>query len=216
MNEFFVYPQLLLHDYNRQKSYCRSYHRFTVFALALGDAIIKGMSTSFTLWQIFSLRSILVIPILAIAIKCQRLGVPVWPKEVGWTVLRSFMLTIMWVTYYISLSHISLSVAAAAYYTLPLFITIFASVFLGEAIGRIGWFAIAIGFVGVLMVLQPRIDDFNWYAVLPVISAILYALSMILTRSRCKTEDVFVLSLWLNLTMLVVGMLATFIATHLP
>ncbi len=57
--------------------------------------------------------------------------------------------------------------------------------------------------------LQPRVEDFNWYALLPVSSAILYALAMILTRSRCKSENVLVLSLWLNLTMLFTGAVIT-------
>lgn len=119
------------------------------------------------------------------------------------------MLTTMWVTYYASLPHINLSVAAAAYYTLPLFITMFAAIFLGDTIGKGGWVAIALGFVGVLLVLQPRVEDFNWFAVLPVVSAVLYALAMILTRSRCKSENVLVLSLWLNLSMLFVGVVVT-------
>jgi len=182
---------------------------FTVFALALGDAIIKGVSTNFTLWQIFVLRSVVVIPVLVTMLKAKRWGAPVWPKQGGWTILRSLMLTLMWVTYYASLPHISLSVAAAAYYTLPLFITIFAATFLGDTIGRVRWLAIVIGFFGVLMVLQPRFEDFNWYAILPVMSAILYALAMILTRSKCSLENVLVLSLWLNLSMLFVGVLAT-------
>jgi drug/metabolite transporter (DMT)-like permease len=182
---------------------------FTVFALALGDAIIKGVSASFTLWQIFFLRSAIVVPILVVVLKSRKEYIPVLPKLFWWTVLRSMMLTLMWITYYTSLPHMNLSVAAAAYYTLPLFITIFAAIFLGDTIGRIGWLAIAIGFVGVLMVLQPRIEDFNWYAVLPVSSAILYALAMILTRSRCQSENVFVLSLWLNLTMLIAGVVVT-------
>jgi len=117
----------------------------------------------------------------------------------------------MWVTYYASLPHISLSVAAASYYTLPLFITIFAAFFLGDTIGKVGWIAIVLGFVGVLMVLQPKFDDFNWYALLPVLSAILYALSIILTRSRCQSENIFVLALWLNLAMLFTGVLVSLI-----
>ena len=182
---------------------------FTVFALALGDAIIKGVSASFTLWQIFFLRSAVVIPILVVTLKSRQWHAPIRPKHFWWTVLRSLLLTLMWVTYYASLPHINLSVAAAAYYTLPLFITIFAAVFLGDTIGKIGWLAIALGFVGVLMVLQPRIEDFNWYALLPVSSAILYALAMILTRSRCKSENVLVLSLWLNLAMFFTGAVIT-------
>jgi len=122
----------------------------------------------------------------------------------------------MWVAYYASLPHINLSVAAAAYYTLPLFITIFAAVFLKDRIGAVGWLAIALGFLGVLLVLRPRAEDFNEFALLPILSAILYALAMILTRSRCKSENIFVLSLWLNLSMLVVGMLATLAVASLP
>ena len=75
-----------------------------------------------------------------------------------------------------------------------------------------------IGFVGVLLVLQPRPSDFNWYSLLPVTSAILYALAMILTRSRCRHENILVLSLWLNLTMFVCGLVvsAALMITHQP
>ena len=182
---------------------------FTVFALAFGDAIIKEVSGGFTLWQIFFLRSLIVVPILIVALKFSQWQAPIRPENVGWTLLRSLMLTLMWVTYYAALPHIHLSVAAAAYYTLPLFITLFAALFLGDTIGRVGWLAIALGFIGVLLVLQPKPDDFNVYALLPVLSAILYALAMILTRSRCKSENILVLSLWLNLTMLFMGGLIT-------
>lgn len=182
---------------------------FTVFALALGDALIKHLSASFTLWQIFCLRSAVVIPVLLVAIKIHDHNTSVQPDNYGWTILRSAMLTLMWITYYASLPHLDLAVAAAAYYTLPLFITLFAALLLGDSIGKTGWLAIVIGFVGVLLVLQPRPSDFNWYSLLPVSSAILYALAMILTRSRCKHENILVLSLWLNLTMLVCGVVAS-------
>lgn len=182
---------------------------FAVFCLSLGDALIKGESENFTLWQIFVLRSALVVPVLVGIIKWFGGDVSIWPKHVGWTLLRSGMLSLMWVAYYAALPHIDLSIAAAAYYTLPLFITIFAAAFLGDTIGWSGWLAIAVGFVGVLLILEPRAEDFNWFAVLPVSSAVLYALSMILTRSRCKTENVFVLSLWLNVSMLVMGAIGT-------
>ena len=121
------------------------------------------------------------------------------------------MLALMWVAYYASLPHINLSVAAASFYTSPLFITLFAALFLGDTIGRIGWLAIVLGFIGVLLVLQPRIEDFNGYALLPVSSAILYALAMILTRSRCQSENVLVLSLWMNLAMLLAGAVMTLV-----
>lgn len=183
----------------------------TVFALALGDALIKGTSATFTLWQIFVLRSVAVVPILILLIHWRATGISLFPQQPVWTVLRSLLLALMWVTYYLSLAHVGLSIAAAAYYTLPLFITLFAAIFLGDSIGRLGWGAVVIGFLGVVLILEPRTEDFNWYATLPLISAVLYAFAMILTRSRCRSEHMLVLSLWLNLTMLVMGVVATLI-----
>ena len=181
----------------------------TVFSLALGDALIKGTSATFTLWQIFALRSAAVVPILIFLLRWRTTGVRLIPREPVWTVVRSLCLTLMWVTYYLSLAHIEISIAAAAYYTLPLFITLFAALFLGDAIGPIGWVAVLIGFLGVVLILEPRASHFSWYALLPLISAVLYALAMILTRSRCRGEHMFVLSLWLNLTMLAAGAAVT-------
>ncbi|MCG8530726.1 MAG: DMT family transporter [Desulfovibrionales bacterium] len=181
----------------------------TVFALAFGDALIKGASGNLTLWQIFILRSIVVIPTLICIIKLIDNAQSIWPKRLGWTLLRSNMLSLMWIAYYIALPHVNLSIAAASYYTLPLFITIFAAFFLNDTIRWAGWLAIVLGFIGVIFILEPRAEDFNWFAILPVFSAILYALSMILTRSHCQTENVFVLSLWLNISMLAMGLIAS-------
>jgi drug/metabolite transporter (DMT)-like permease len=65
-----------------------------------------------------------------------------------------------------------------------------------------------LGFVGVILIFEPKVEDFTGFALLPVVSAILFALSMILTRSRCRDESIFILSLWLNLSMQVTGVIA--------
>jgi len=181
----------------------------TVFSLALGDALIKGSSSTFTLWQIFCLRSMVVVPVLVLLLRMRFQKINLVPNEWKWTLLRSFLLTLMWISYYAALPHISLAVAAASYYTLPIFITLFAAVFLKETISIVGWLGIALGFCGILLVLQPRASDFNIYAALPLVSAVLYALAMILTRSKCRVESVLILSLWLNMMMLCVGLLVS-------
>ena len=54
---------------------------FTVFMLGFGDAIIKGLSPDFTLWQIFCLRSALVLPALLIILKFTKWRSRVRPKS---------------------------------------------------------------------------------------------------------------------------------------
>jgi drug/metabolite transporter (DMT)-like permease len=183
---------------------------FTVFALSLGDALIKQISTGFPLWQIFVIRSVIAIPVLALIVKVRYQTVSLLPLNFGWSALRSLMLTFMWVAYYTALPHVNLSIAAAAYYTLPLFITLFAALFIGERVGVQGWIAVFLGFSGVLLILRPQADDFNAYALLPLIAAILYAFAMILTRTKCKNENPLVLAFGLNASMVTVGAIATF------
>jgi drug/metabolite transporter (DMT)-like permease len=178
------------------------------FALSLGDALIKQQSASFSLWQIFLMRSVIAIPVLIYLLRIPGHSAPIMPHHFGWTLLRSLVLAIMWVFYFAALPHIEFAVAAAAYYTLPIFITLLAAFFLGEKISACGWFAVTLGFAGTLLILQPQADDFNSWTLLPLISAILYALAMILTRSKCRTEKPVVLSLWLNFCFVGIGTLA--------
>ena len=115
---------------------------FTVFALSLGDATIKQISADFPLWQIFVLRSLIAIPVLYVILSWRTPTVSVVPVQLGWTAVRSLMLVAMWVAYYAALPHVALSVAAAVYYTLPLFITLFSALFIGERVGSVGWLAV--------------------------------------------------------------------------
>lgn len=177
----------------------------TVLALSFGDAVIKKISTGFVLWQIFVLRSVLAIPVLVAAIKVRDRTTRLRPRHTGWTVLRSLLLVTMWVAYYAALPHLDLSIAAAAYYTIPMFVALFSALLIHEQVSKLGWFAVALGFAGVPLILKPSAEDFNAWALLPLVSAICYALAMILTRTRCRDENPAVLSLALNVAFVVVG-----------
>ena len=177
-------------------------------SLSLGDSLIKQQSASFVIWQIFLVRSAIAIPFLIYFVRIRSCDVAIKPVQMGWTLLRSLILVCMWVFYFVALPHMELAVAAAAYYTLPLFIMLFAAIFLSETITARGWLAVVLGFIGTLLILQPQADDFNAYALLPVVAAICYACAMIMTRSKCRNEQPVVLSLWLNVSFVSVGALA--------
>lgn len=181
---------------------------FTVLALSLGDALIKLTSGEFVIWQIFVLRSLLVLPVLLIYLRLRAPGALTIPPALGWTVLRSLMLVAMWVAYYVALPNLELSIAAAAYYTLPIFITLFSAALIGDRISPLGWVAVFVGFLGVLLILRPKAGDFNLHALLPLVSAVLYALAMILTRTKCRAVHPLMLSFALNVAFVVVGALA--------
>ena len=181
---------------------------FSGLALSLGDALIKFTSGEFVIWQIFVLRSLLVLPVLLIYLWAKAPEALTIPPALGWTILRSLMLVGMWIAYYLALPKLDLSIAASAFYTLPIFITLFSAALIGDRVSLLGWAAVTVGFLGVLLILRPKAGDFNLYALLPLVSAVLYALSMILTRTKCRAVNPLMLSFVLNLAFVAVGTLA--------
>lgn len=172
-----------------------------VLALSFGDAVIKLISVDLPVWQLFVLRSAFAVPVLIVLMR----GRGLMPVRLFWALARSLLLMTMWVLYYAALPHISLAVAAAGYYTIPLFITLFSAPLLGERVGPRGWGGVALGFGGVLVMLRPDPADLSVAMFLPVLAAMLYALAMILTRAKCRDDDPLALSLALNVTFIAIG-----------
>lgn len=190
----------------------------TVLALSLGDALIKslGGGGGMGLWQLFAVRSVLALPVLLVGALLFLNRTRLAPISVRWIAIRSLLLTAMWVAYYLALPLLPLAVAAAAYYTLPLFIVAFAALFGGETVGRSQWAGVALGFVGILLVLRPGGEAFVWAALLPILAAVLYALAMILTRTKCRNEHPATLALGLNATFVIVGFIGLLVGWLFP
>ena len=67
---------------------------------------------------------------------------------------------------------------------------------LGESVGWRRWVAIGVGFCGVLIILQPGIGVFSPYAIIPVISAFLFALYSLLTRYVARLDSAATSFFW--------------------
>jgi drug/metabolite transporter (DMT)-like permease len=176
--------------------------------LSGADAIVKAVSADYSLWQIYAARSAFSVPILLALLLLG--GLARWIEIARpWVVTRSLLLVGMWVAYYAALPLTDLSAAATALYTTPLFIACFSSLLAKEAVGRRGWIGIALGFLGVLLILRPGTDDFSAWTLLPILAAIFYALAAIVTRTRCRSESPLALALALHLCLLMTGIIGT-------
>ncbi len=174
----------------------------SVAALSLGDALIKGTSLSLPLWQIYILRSALVVPVLWGIVRFRGAG---RPKSFAWVTLRSVLLVAMWLSYYSALPLMPLSLAAAAYYTAPILITVLAAGMSRQWPTRRLLCAICLGFAGVILILRPDTSGFEFATLLPVVAAFLYACAMVLTARTCRDDDPFTLALALNIAFIVTG-----------
>ncbi|WP_299970378.1 DMT family transporter [uncultured Roseobacter sp.] len=174
----------------------------SVAALSLGDAVIKGTGLSLPLWQMFILRSSLIVPILFWL--ARRKG-PIAVRSIYWATLRSALLVLMWLSYYSSLPLMPLSLAAAAYYSGPLFIVGLSAVVSRTWPSGRAILAIAAGFIGVVLVIRPDTAGMTLGTLLPVAAGFLYACAMVLTSAKCREDDPLILALALNITFIVSG-----------
>ncbi len=188
----------------------------TVMTMAFTDAIIKYLSADFPLWQIFVVRSLAAIPILVALVLFGTRPGSIRPRSLKWTIVRSVLLTLMYIAIYAAAPVLPLSMIAAALYTGPIFVALFSAWLIGEPVGRRTWSAVVLGFAGVLVILRPDSDAFSWSMLIPVIGGLLYALAAIITRAKCIDEKPQVLAIMLNLSILAVGLIATGVLALLP
>ena len=88
-----------------------------------------------------------------------------------------------------ALIHMPLAEATAIFFAKSFFVTIFAVLILAETVGVYRWSAIAVGFVGVMIMLQPGTDNFSIYGLVSLIGAAGAAVVMILLRLLSRSDS---------------------------
>lgn len=103
------------------------------------------------------------------------LGIRQWKLGLA----RGLMISFAQLCFYTSLVHLAFATATTLAFIGPLFITALSVPVLRLRVGPWRWFAVALGFVGVILIMKPGSDVFSLAALLPVGAALGYALSSV-------------------------------------
>ena len=105
------------------------------------------------------------------------------PKRTfGMQFARGVLLAIATACFFAALQHLPLAEAITIYFVQPILLIALSALFLGEKIRLRRVMAIAIGLIGVIVILQPSLTMFGWPAFLPLITALAMACYVALTR----------------------------------
>ena len=102
--------------------------------------------------------------------------------HLGLVLFRGFLLVSATALNFIVLRHLSLTVVSAIMFSAPIIVCLLSWPLLGERVGPWRWFAIILGFSGVLVVIRPLGESFHWAALLTCYNAVALALYSIITR----------------------------------
>ena len=105
--------------------------------------------------------------------------------------LRSLCLMGATGLFFLGLSHLTLANNAALMSVNPVFVTLGAALFLGEALGPRRIAGIGVAMVGAMIVIRPGSDVFTPAALLPLLAAVCYSAYALLTRKVGQDEDVW-------------------------
>lgn len=181
-----------------------------IVALTLGiaifsiqDVILKLLSGDYPLHQAMVIRSLTALPFhLAIVWwfdgRLSTITSPNWWKMLA----RGLLNFVAYTAYYLGLAYLPLADTIALFFTSPLFITMTAVLVLQARVSTPSHLAVAAGFAGVLLVVKPGGSGFDLAALLPILGALGYALSMIAAGRLGRTESAAAMAFWGNVCFL--------------
>jgi drug/metabolite transporter (DMT)-like permease len=106
----------------------------------------------------------------------------------GLQVMRGVALLSSSLFFISGLRFLPIAEASATSFVAPLFVTALSIIFLGESVGVRRWLATAVGLIGVLIILRPGTSAFHSAAFFPIVSALAWACTMIMTRMMSGRE----------------------------
>ncbi|MDH7452286.1 DMT family transporter [Luteimonas composti] len=179
---------------------------------AVMDAGMKWLAADYSPFQVATLRSLAALPLVAAWVlargRAHTLLRVHWPLHV----LRGLLSVGMMVGFVYGLARMPLSTAYVIVFVAPLMITALAVPLLGEKVGPRRWTAIALGLVGVLVVLRPTGDGVATTAGLVlVLAALCYSIAAITVRKLAMRDSPEAMVFWfLALLAVFAGSVAAF------
>ncbi len=135
-----------------------------------------------------------------------RVGLPHYrPRDIRGQFSRGFVHAIGLSLWFYALPHLALADMTAIGYTGPIFSMIGAAYLLGEKMRLDRWVAAIIGFIGVLIVVGPRLSGSGgWYSLIMLASAPMFSLSFLLTKILTRHENPQTIVVWQGITVSII------------
>lgn len=166
----------------------RNLHGAAAFAIATAclvtsDTIVKLNSVEMPIGQLIFVRGVFAVAFGVLA--CAGMGVldqyrrMAEPAVAGRAVLNTFSM----VAYIAALIHMPIANVSAITQAIPLSLTAASALILREKVGIRRWSAVAVGFLGVLIIVRPGSEAFNVYAFCALLAVVFVTARDLMTRS---------------------------------
>ena len=165
---------------------------FMCFGMAMfsfNDVMGKWLLGTYGVGQLLLIRSAAALVVLAPAIAREGVGAMLNPPRPWLQLLRVVLTTTEVAFFYWAVIYMPLADAVTFYLAGPIYVAVLAGPLLGERVPLRRWIAIGIGFVGVVIALNPGGAVFGLPALIAFLGSVGFAFVMIITRKLRGTSD---------------------------
>ncbi len=175
------------------------------------DATNKYLVASLPVWQVLFFRSVTIV-VVCLAIGRRNLVIRLIETPMKLPLAARGLLTLAaWTCYFTASRYLPLAQLLTVYFSAPILTTLLAKPLLGEHVTPMRWASILLGFVGVVIAVDPVGMEASWPMLLVLASAAMWGYAIILMRQIARKEPSMLQMLVQNLTFLVLtGALSIF------
>lgn len=189
-----------------------------IFLLDVMGVMIRILAEVYPVQQLSALRNLFgMIPsilLLFAMTEWHRNGRRLRMRQWHIPLLRGAFVTFAQLCFYTALTKLEFATVSTLAFASPLFVTALSVPVLHERVGPWRWGAVLLGFAGVVLVMRPGADIFEWAAVLPIGAALGYATASILVRLVDDDVPSPLINLYSNLASLVGASILTVTMTE--
>jgi drug/metabolite transporter (DMT)-like permease len=169
----------------------------TMAVMGAMDAAAKTLVADYAPWQVLFVRHALLLAFCLAWFGPRRVASLLVSKRPGLQFVRVTVLIVEIGMVLFAFRFLPLADTHAVLAVAPLLVTALAFWLLGEPVGIRRWAAVAVGFVGVLIILRPGLGVFQPIALLPLGAALLWAVYQVLSRKVAAIDSSETTFLWL-------------------
>ena len=167
------------------------------FFFSLMTVCVKKVDSSINIIELVYFRSIFSLVITSLILK--KRGINSWGFNKKLLILRGLLGTLALICIFYSIRNMPLSISTVIQYTYPIFISIFAIFFLNEKFSSTVFYALFLGWIGIMIILNPyqlsfeQVEITKYAITVAFIGSITTSLAYITVKKLSETEDVYVI-----------------------
>ena len=170
---------------------------FASFFFSLMTVCVKNIDKRIPIYELVFFRSLMSLIITLFLIKLK--NIDPWGNNKPLLVLRGVLGTSALICIFFAIRNMPLSISTVIQYTYPIFISVFACIFINEKISINLLFSLVIGWLGILIILNPthlsdiNVEIKNITILIAFLGSICTALAYITVKKLSITEDIYVI-----------------------